>query len=96
MGETNFAAWPVALYGVIHFFAAVAYFFLTQALIAIHPKDSKLVTALGSDFKGKIPAVLLLIAIPRAFVNSWLAGAVFVLIAAIWFVPDSRFERALS
>ena len=96
MGETSFAAWPVALYGTVQFFAAVAYFFLTQALIAIHPKESKLVTALGSDFKGKISAILLLIAIPLAFVNSWLSGAIFVLIAAIWFVPDSRFERTLA
>ena len=93
MGETDFAAWPVAIYGTVQFFAALAYFFLTHSLTAIHPKDSKLVTAVGNDLKGKISAVLLLISIPLAFVSSWLACAIFILIAIVWFVPDSRLER---
>jgi uncharacterized membrane protein len=36
MGENEFAAWPVASYGVVMFFAAVAYFILTRALLALH------------------------------------------------------------
>jgi uncharacterized membrane protein len=96
IGETQFAAWPVAIYGVVQFFAAIAYYILTQSLIAVHPKDSALVTALGNDLKGKLSAALSLAAIPLAFVNAWLACVVFVVIAAIWFVPDRRFERTLS
>ena len=96
MGETSFGAWPVATYGTVLFLAAVAYFILTHALIAIHPKDSVLVTAIGNDFKETISAILLLVSIPLAFVNSWLACGIFVVIAAIWFVPDSRFEHRLE
>lgn len=96
IGETHFAALPVASYGVAQLGAAIAYYILTHTLIAIHPKDSTLVMALGKDFKGKISGVLSLLAIPLAFVSSWLACAIFVIIAVIWFVPDRRFERTLA
>src|SRR5947209_19252099 len=50
MGENQFAAWPVALYGTVLLFAAIAYFILVRALLALHGKDSTLATALGRDF----------------------------------------------
>src|SRR5208282_3030993 len=42
MGENQFAQGPVALYGLVLLFSAVAYFILTRALLAIHNKDSVL------------------------------------------------------
>jgi uncharacterized membrane protein len=96
MGEHEFAPWPVALYGVVLFLSAVAYFILTRALLSLHGEDSVLATALGSDFKGKISVVIYLCAIPLAFVNSWLAGGLYVLVAIMWLVPDRRIESVLS
>src|SRR5688572_12435336 len=80
MGENHFAAWPVALYGAILLFAAVAYFFLARALVSLHGKESLLAEALGKDFKGKISIVICAVAIPLAFVKWWLACALYVLI----------------
>lgn len=96
MGGTQFAAGPVALYGTVLLLAAVAYFILTRVLLALHGKDSVLATALGRDFKGKASVVIYLVAIPLAFVNAGLACALFVLVAAIWFIPDRRIEKTLS
>jgi uncharacterized membrane protein len=96
MGETHFAPLPVAVYGAAQFMAAVAYYILTRALIAVHPTDSVLVTALGNVLTGQISAFLLLASIPLAFLSVWLSGAIFLIIVAIWLVPDSRFERRLS
>jgi TMEM175 potassium channel family protein len=96
MGENEFAAWPVASYGVVMFFAAVAYFILTRALLALHGSTSVLATALGSDFKGKVSIVIYLVAIPFAFQNSRLATALYVLVAVMWLVPDRRIERTLG
>src|SRR6266850_5024560 len=93
MGENHFAAWPVALYGTVLLFAAIAYFILTRLLLSLHPKDSALAIALGRDFKGKISMVIYAVAIPLAFVNSLLAGALYVLVAIMWLVPDRRIER---
>ena len=95
MGDNQFAAWPVALYGVVLLCAAIAYFILVRALLKLHGLDSVLATALGSDFKGKISIVIYLVAIPLAFVRSWLACALYVFVAIMWLVPDRRIERTV-
>jgi uncharacterized membrane protein len=95
MGENEFAAWPVAVYGFILVMAGVAYFFLVRALLAVHGLDSKLAQAVQRDFKGKISVVLYVIAIPLAFVSTWLAGGLYVLVAIIWLVPDRRIENVM-
>ncbi len=96
MGETEFAAWPVALYGVVLLLAAVAYYILVRALIACHGADSVLANAVKSDFKGKISVVIYVAAIPLAFVSTWLAGGLYVLVAVIWLIPDRRIENILA
>ena len=96
MGENRFAAGPSGLYGVVLLCAAIAYFILARSLLSIHSPDSVLATALGADFKGKISMVIYLVAIPLAFVRSWLACAFYVLVAVIWLVPDRRIEKTIA
>jgi hypothetical protein len=36
------------------------------------------------------------VAIPMAFLNTWIANGIFVLVALLWLVPDRRIERALA
>ena len=96
VGENNFAAWPVALYGLVLVCAALAYVILTRALIALHGQQSTLATALGRDFKAKLSVVIYVVAIPLAFISSWFAYGLYVLVAVIWFVPDRRIERTLT
>jgi len=96
MGENKFAAVPVALYGMVLLFSAIAYFILARSLLSIHSPDSVLAIALGADFKGKISMVIYLVAIPLAFVRSWLAGALYVLVVVMWLVPDRRIEKTIG
>ena len=96
MGENHFAAWPVALYGAVLLLSAIAYFILTRLLLSLHGENSVLATALGSDFKGKISMVIYLVAVPLAFVKSWLACGLYVLVAIMWLVPDRRIEKTLT
>jgi uncharacterized membrane protein len=96
MGENKFAAAPVALYGVVLLCAAIAYFILARSLLAIHPPDSLLATALGADFKGKISMVIYVAAIPLAFLRPWLACSLYILVAVMWLVPDRRIERTIE
>ncbi len=95
MGENRFATWPVAVYGVVLLFAAIAYFILTRALLALHEKDSVLSRALGNDFKGKVSVFLYMAAIPLAFFQSWMSYTIYVLVAIWWLVPDRRIEKKL-
>ena len=39
--------------------------------------------------------VLYAAAIPLAFVNQWIADAIYVLVALMWLVPDRRIEARL-
>ncbi len=96
MGENHFATLPVALYGTVLFFAAIAYFILTRFLIARHGKDSALAIALGRDFKGKLSLVIYAVAILLSFVNSWFALMLYTLVAAMWLIPDRRIEKTLT
>jgi uncharacterized membrane protein len=92
MGENHFAAWPVALYGLVMFFAGLAYFLLSRALIAHHGSDSFLAHALGRDRKGKISMAAYACAIPLAFLSPWVSCGLYVVVAAMWFLPDRRIE----
>jgi len=96
MGENNFAAWPVALYGMVLFLAGFAYFLLVRSLLALHAKDSTLAVAVGNDFKGKISIVIYAVAIPIAFIVSGLSFVLYVLVAVIWFIPDRRIEKVIQ
>ena len=96
MGENHFATIPTALYGVVLFMAAVAYWILQQAIIARHGRESVLARAVGRDLKGKLSPVIYVIAIATAVFLPWLAQALYVLVAGLWLVPDRRIERALA
>ena len=96
MGENHFAAVPTALYGCVLLMCGVAYYFLVRAILAHHGHDSRIAAALGNDFKGKISVVMYAVAVPLAFVNRWLAYALYAAVAMVWFVPDRRIERVLN
>ena len=96
MGEHQFAAVPTSVYGVILLLAAIAYYMLQRLIIASEGKQSRLATAIGSDWKGKLSPVLYLIAIPIALRFPLLAWALYALVAIIWLVPDRRIERLVG
>jgi uncharacterized membrane protein len=96
MGENYFTAVPVAFYGGVLLFTAIAYSILTVTLIAHHGKDSTIATAIGRDFKGKVSLAIYAVAIPLALANSWLAFSLYVLVAIIWLIPDRRIETAMN
>ncbi len=96
MGETQFQATPVALYGVILWFSAVSYTLLVRALISNHGGDSVIAVAIGDDRKGKLSLALYTIAIPLAFFIPLAACACYVIVAIIWFIPDQRIERKIE
>jgi len=96
MGENPFAPLPTALYGGVLLLAAIAYFLLQAAIIRSQGSQSLLKRALGDDIKGKISPLLYALAIGLAFVQTWMAWALYALVALIWLVPDRRIEKALQ
>jgi uncharacterized membrane protein len=93
VGDTHLAPVPTAVYGVILVLAAIAYTMLQTVIIRSQGPHSRLRAAIGSDAKGKVSIVLYASAIVLAFIAPWISGALYVVVALIWLVPDRRIER---
>lgn len=92
MGENNFATWPVALYGVNLLGAAMAYHLLTRALISHHGENSVLAKVHGQGWKERLSIFLYAIAIPLAFYYSYISYILYIIVAAMWLIPDRWIE----
>jgi uncharacterized membrane protein len=95
MDETHFAAAPTASYGVVLALAALSYMGLERAIIACNGPESKLAKAVGEDVKAKVSMLLYTLGIALAFVRPGIAITAYVLVAALWFIPDRRIESVL-
>lgn len=96
MGENHFSKWPVILYGAILLMAGFAYYILSQCLLKMHGKDCVLAQAIGKDKKGIISLILYIIGIACSFINPWIGFSIYVIVAAIWFIPDRRIEKKIE
>ena len=94
MGENHFAPVPVAVYGFDLILCAGAYTILVIELRKLHGAETAFGRALGRARKEKISLVFYIAAIVLALtVSQWIGVALYVLVAIIWFVPDTRFAR---
>ena len=96
MGENHFARVPTAAYGIVLLAAGVAYYALQSAIIRRQGAGSTLAAAIGTDFKGKLSPALYALGIGMAFVNRWLAIAVYAVVALMWLIPDRRVARTIE
>jgi uncharacterized membrane protein len=96
MGHHHVTAVPTAAYGLVLLMCGVAYWLLERTILTGDGKDSVLGRAIGSDVKGRVSPLAYLIAIPLAFLNTWLSVALYVAVAMWWLVPDRRIESAVT
>ncbi|MBO3098236.1 TMEM175 family protein [Gelidibacter pelagius] len=96
MGENDFTTASVTLYGVVLLCAAIAYFMLQNSIIKNQGKESILASALGKDIKGKISPILYICGIVGALIDVRIGGAIFILVALLWLIPDKRIENKLK
>ncbi len=96
MGENHFTLWPVVVYGFILMLSATSYIILARCLVSLHGKDSVFAQALGSDYKGKLSVKIYAIAIGLSFIHPMIGFALYALVAAMWFIPDRRFEKKIT
>jgi uncharacterized membrane protein len=96
MGENDFAPVPTAVYGTVLFMAAMAYLLLQHQIVRSGERASALRNRLGMDLKGKFSAVLYVFGIGLAFLSPLAACAIYLIVAAVWIIPDRRIEKALE
>ncbi|MBS0400851.1 MAG: hypothetical protein JSR95_19485 [Proteobacteria bacterium] len=87
---------PVAVYGMVLLFSAIAYTILNRELACNHEGGTALARSAGSGLKGTLSIVCYVAAIAPAFVNPWISCALYVLVALSWFIPDRGIESVLA
>jgi TMEM175 potassium channel family protein len=95
VGESPGQTWPTATYGLVLLAASLSYVVLENALLSPEQRDSILRQAMGARRKEWVSSAAYAVAIVLAFIEPWLATAVYIGIAATWFLPDRRIEQRL-
>ena len=103
---THFAQTPVVVYGVSLLMAGIAYYVLQWTIIRSQGHDSALRKAIGGDFKGKMSPVGYTAGCVAALLGGsgsgwdrpgiWVAVACYIVVAALWIIPDRRIERRVE
>lgn len=96
MGENHFAAIPSAMYGFNLLMAGVSYWILQQQIIKSQGPDSILKKAVGRDLKGNLSPVFYVCGIALSFWSQWFSVAIYVAVALMWLIPDTRIEKLTS
>ena len=95
MGENHFANGPSARHGAVLFMAALAYWLLQRAIIAVQGHRSRLARAVGSDWRGKLSPPLQGLAVAISLWHAWMAQAIYAIAALIWLVPNRRIKKEM-
>jgi uncharacterized membrane protein len=96
LGESNFANFPMLLYGIILLGCAVSYFVLQMCIVSFEGENSLIARSVGKDHKGKLSNILYLTAIGFALYIPLISGIIYILVALIWLVPDKRIENNIK
>ena len=99
IGESEFGAESVAAYGVVLSMAAVAYWLLERVIIVVdvaEEGEAPLEIAVGSVLRERLSMVSYLIGAGLAFVSPFIAIAIYIGLAAWWFLPDRRVEKEVE
>lgn len=92
MGVSHIRAVPTAIYGVVMLAAAIAWSLLQTAIVRCNGPQSRLAVAVGRDKKGKTSIAAYAAAIALSALHPLASIGVYVLVAAMWLVPDRRIE----
>ncbi len=96
LNRSEFSRLPVALYGVVLLFAAIAYTILQSTIIKAEGRDSRLKVALGSDLKGKTSLAAYVAGLLIAWQFPIASIVIYSMVALMWFIPDRRIEREIE
>jgi uncharacterized membrane protein len=97
MGENHFESFTVALYAVLMVLCGVSYNILQIVIEKCHKEEKSLADIMQRQ-RGKGIGSLFLYsaAVPLAYVNPIISGALFVLVAVLWLIPDKRIEQLMG
>ncbi len=97
MGENNFDKITVAAYALAAGLCGVAYYILLMVIKNSNKGNSALLHVLKNQSrKGTLSCIAYTLAIPTAFVSPIISGALIILVAFLWLIPDRSIEKTLK
>ena len=96
LGENRATPLAVALYGLNSALAGGAYYLLQRTIAAHARADARLTQLHGCMLrKGRLATALYVASVPLAWVSTWLALALIVTPAIMYFIPDREVENLM-
>lgn len=97
VGEAGITRDTVLAFGVDMLLCALSFALIRNALIACNGRrESSIARATARGWKGMITILAYLFAIGVVFVSPIASIAIYFAVAALWLVPDKRFERLVG
>lgn len=97
MGENHFAVNTVATYALLADLAGIAYYILLLVIKKCNPGNAALQEVLHKQSrKGMLSCILYTAAIPSAYLHTGISGALIIIVAILWLMPDRNIEKALK
>ncbi|MEO7924270.1 MAG: TMEM175 family protein [Chitinophagaceae bacterium] len=97
MGENHFEKNTVAAYALLADLCGIAYFILLTVIKNCNPGNIPLLDLLKKQSrKGILSCIFYTLAIPLAYWNTMIAGALIILVAISWLMPDRNIERRVN
>jgi uncharacterized membrane protein len=96
VGEAGITRDTVLAFGIVMLLCAISIGLLFFALISANDSDAPIRKAAKRGHKGQITILAYVLAIVVAFLWPYAAVAIYVAVAAMWLIPDKRFERLID
>lgn len=93
MGENHFEELPTATYGFVLFMSSIAWTILVRTLSFHHTEETKLRKAYKNEWKAYLSVILYGIGTVASFFIPIFTILTYVLVAALWFIPNKRAEK---
>jgi uncharacterized membrane protein len=96
IGEAGVTRDTVVAFGAIMLLCSLSFALLLYALLGANEADAPISKAARRGRKGQITLVAYVLAIGTAFLWPLVAVAIYIAVAAMWIVPDKRFEKLID
>ena len=96
VGEAGITSDTVLAFGVLMLLCALSVAVLRATLLAANDADSPIARLAARGRKGQITIAAYILAIGAAFLWPAVSVAIYFAVAALWLVPDKRFEQLVD
>ena len=96
VGEAGITRDTVLAFGIVMLLCAASFAILRATLISAEGEESAVAKVTARGRKGLVTILAYIVSIALVFISPYAAIAVYFAVAAMWLVPDKRFEALID